>query len=201
MKAALYLRVSTRDKGQDVENQRRQLRQFCLSQDWQIVEEYEDHESGGKSDRTAFQAMFADASRRQFDIVVFWALDRLSREGTLATLRHLEMLEGYGVRWRSLTEAWIDRAGPFRDTIISLLASLAQQERIRLVERVRAGLDRAREKGTKTGRAIGRPLAVFRRDQVEQLRAEGHSWSQIARRLGVSSTAVRRAHAAGLIAL
>jgi DNA invertase Pin-like site-specific DNA recombinase len=195
MRAALYLRVSTRDKGQDAENQRRQLRQFCESQGWGIVAEFEDHDSGGKSDRPEFQRMRQCAARRQFDVLVFWALDRLTREGTLATLQYLQTLEGYGVHWRSLTEAWIDSAGPFRDTIISLLASLAKQERVRLIERVQAGMARARETGTRSGRPIGRPRIIFPRDQVAHLRKEGLSWNQIARRLGASPTAVRRVHA------
>jgi DNA invertase Pin-like site-specific DNA recombinase len=89
--------------------------------------------------------MLRDAGARKFDLLLFWALDRLTREGTLATLKCLEILEGYGVHWRSFTEPWIDSAGPFRDVVISLLASLAKQERIRIKERVRAGLDRYRQ--------------------------------------------------------
>ena len=76
---------------------------------------------------------------------------------------------------RSLTEEWIDNAGPFRDVVISLLASLAKQERVRIQERVRAGLERAKVKGTKSGRAIGRPKAVFDRGLAKQLRQEGMS--------------------------
>jgi DNA invertase Pin-like site-specific DNA recombinase len=83
--------------------------------------------------------MLADAGRRKWDLLVFWALDRFTREGTLATLKYLEQLETYGIRWRSFTEPWIDSAGPFRDVVISLLASLAKQERTRLKERVKAG--------------------------------------------------------------
>ena len=75
--------------------------------------------------------MMYDASIRKWDLLVFWSLDRFTREGTLATLKYLEQLEGYGIRWRSLTEPWIDSAGPFPD-VISLLASLAKQERVRI---------------------------------------------------------------------
>jgi DNA invertase Pin-like site-specific DNA recombinase len=137
--------------------------------------------------------MLRDAAARRFDILFFWSLDRLTREGTLATLKYLELLETYGVRWRSLTEPWIDRAGPFRDVIISLLASLAKQERVRISERVRAGLTRAKQYGTRSGRAIGRPAALFRRDQALELRTQGLSWRKIAQTVGVSPTTVRRA--------
>jgi putative DNA-invertase from lambdoid prophage Rac len=137
--------------------------------------------------------MLRDAAARRFDVLFFWSLDRLTREGTLATLKYLELLESYGVRWRSLTEPWIDSAGPFRDVIISLLASLAKQERVRISERVRAGLTRARQYGTRSGRSIGRPRSVFDRDRVLELRRQRFSWRKIAKIIGVSPTTVRRA--------
>ena len=129
--------------------------------------------------------MLRDAAARRFDVLFFWSLDRLTREGTLATLKYLELLESYGVRWRSLTEPWIDSAGPFRDVIISLLASLAKQERVRISERVRAGLTRAKQYGTRSGRSIGRPRALFPRDRALELRRQGLSWRKIAKTIGV----------------
>jgi DNA invertase Pin-like site-specific DNA recombinase len=77
MKVAIYARVSTKDKGQDTVNQLAQLREFAAKQNWAIFREYVDHESAAKSDRTEFQRMFEDASRRKFDLLLFWALDRL----------------------------------------------------------------------------------------------------------------------------
>jgi DNA invertase Pin-like site-specific DNA recombinase len=142
MKAALYLRASTDNNNQDTDNQRLQLQQFCKTQSWNIVAEYEDYESGSKADRVQFRQMLQDAGKRKWDLLVFWSLDRFTREGTLVTLKYLEQLEHYGIRWRSYTEPWIDSAGPFRDVVISLLASLAKQERIRIRERVNAGLQR-----------------------------------------------------------
>jgi DNA invertase Pin-like site-specific DNA recombinase len=193
MRVALYTRVSTQNKGQETANQLLQLRECCHAQNLSIIVEYEDHESGGKSDRIAFQQMLREAAARRFDILFFWSLDRLTREGTLATLKYLELLENYVVRWRSLTEPWIDSAGPFRDVIISLLASLAKQERVRISERVRAGLTRARQYGTRRGTSIGRPRSVFDRDRVLELRIQRFSWRKIAKIIGVSPTTVRRA--------
>lgn len=192
MRAALYARVSTIGKGQTTMNQISELRRFCEAQDWPVACEYEDYDSGAKSGRAQFQTMLRDAAARKFDVLVFWSLDRLTREGTLATLRYLESLESYGVRWRSLMEPWIDSVGPFRDVIVSLLASLAKQERVRLSERVRAGLVRAKQLGTRSGRPIGRPKAVFPRDRARELRTAGYSWREIAKVLGVSGTTVRR---------
>jgi DNA invertase Pin-like site-specific DNA recombinase len=140
--------------------------------------------------------MWKDAAQRRFDVLLFWALDRFSREGVLETLTYLQRLNSYGINWRSHTEQYLDSCGVFREAVLAILAAVAKQERIRISERTRAGLDRAREKGTRTGRPIGRPRVVFRRDQVGELRKEGLSWRQIALRLHTSPTAVRRAHAA-----
>src|SRR5215469_123307 len=102
MRAALYTRVSTRDKGQETENQRQQLREFCRAQDWPIVAEYEDHESGANAGRIQFRAMMTEASRRRFDVVVVWALDRFSREGVGETFDHIGHLSAHGVQFVSL---------------------------------------------------------------------------------------------------
>jgi len=193
-KVAAYLRISTKDGSQDTNNQRLQLQQFCDAQHWEIVREYQDHESGSRADRPEFRQMMQDAGTRKWDLLVFWALDRFTREGTLATLRYLEQLESYGVRWRSFTEPWLDSAGPFRDVVISLLASLAKQERIRIRERVTAGLERARLTGTKSGKAIGRPRKIFDRQQVVLLRGQGRSWPEIARTMRVGVGTVVRAY-------
>ena len=85
---ALYARVSTKEstERQNVENQLRELRDFCTKQDWEVIAEYIDHESGAKTDREQFQLLFVHAHQRKFDAVVFWALDRFSREGSRETL-------------------------------------------------------------------------------------------------------------------
>jgi DNA invertase Pin-like site-specific DNA recombinase len=85
MRAALYTRISTLDKGQEPANQVRQLREFCAAQGGTIVQGYEDHESSGKADRLQFKAMMTDAAQREFDVLLFWALDRFSREGVYQT--------------------------------------------------------------------------------------------------------------------
>jgi len=188
MRVALYLRVST-DK-QETENQAIQLREFAAKQGWQIVHEYCDYESGSKNDRAQFQRMFDDASRRKFDMVLFWALDRLSREGVLETLQYLNQLTGYGVGWRSFTQQYLDSTGMFRDAIIGILAALAQQERVQRAERTKAGLARVRA----TGKRLGRParLNSEHHEAVRRLRAAGVSFRAIARQLGISDHSVRR---------
>ena len=93
---AIYCRVSTRDKGQDFTNQLLALREFASKQGWTIVNEYIDQQSAKDDDRPAFRQMFQDASQRKFDVLLFWSLDRLSREGVLETLQHLQRLTSYG---------------------------------------------------------------------------------------------------------
>ena len=190
-RVALYARVSTKDKGQDHENQLIQLRAFARTQDWIVVHEYVDKASGKRSDREQFQAMFAAASRREFDVLGFWSLDRLSREGTVQTLNHLQRLTSYGVDYRSFTEQYLDSTGMFKEAVIGILAAVAKQERVRLSERTVAGLERSRAQG----RVGGRPRAeddpstmkAFRR-----LRESGLSVRRIAAEMKVSPTTVQK---------
>src|SRR5207302_1262078 len=113
---------------------------------------YVDHASGGSGDRQMFQEMFTDAAQRKFDLVLFWSLDRFSREGVLETLQYLQRLTNNGVDWWSLKEEYLRSVGIFRDAVLSILATIAKQERIRLSERVMAGLERARAEGKDLGR-------------------------------------------------
>src|SRR5712664_344038 len=182
----IYARVSTKDRGQETENQLTQLRGFAASQGWTVFAEYVDHESGSHDDRPQFKQMFKDASQRRFDTLLFWSLDRLSREGVLETLQHLQRLTGYGVGYRSFSEQYLDSCGIFRDAVIVILAVIAKQERIRISERTKAGLASARAKGVK----LGRPSVNVDAAEVRRLRAEGHSFDAIAKQLGVSKGTV-----------
>ena len=190
-RVALYARVSTKDKGQDHENQLIQLRAFAVTQNWEIVQEFVDKASGKRSDREQFQKMFVAASKREFDVLAFWSLDRLSREGTVETLNHLQKLISYGVDYRSFTEQYLDSTGVFKEAVIGILAAVAKQERVRLSERTIAGLERARSKG----RIGGRPKIEddARRMQIYQKhKTLGLSIRGIAKLMGVSPTTVQK---------
>jgi DNA invertase Pin-like site-specific DNA recombinase len=188
MQVALYARVSTRDKGQDTENQLAQLRAFAASQKWTVVHEYVDCATGKHSDREQFQRLFDDASRRRFDLVLFWSLDRFSREGVLETLHHLQRLAQYGVGYRSFTEQYLDSCGIFKDAVLSILATIAKQERIRISERVHAGLAKARRQG----RVGGRPRLVLSHAKVSARSREGCTIREIAEEMGVSPASIHR---------
>jgi len=108
---------------------------------YEVFQEYTDQESGTKSDRPAFTRLFSDGAKRKFDLLLFWSLDRFSREGTRKTIFYLQQLDDYGILYKSFTEQYLDSTGIFKDVIISILATLAKQEQIRLSERVRAGMN------------------------------------------------------------
>jgi DNA invertase Pin-like site-specific DNA recombinase len=153
MRLAIYARVSTKGVGrQDAENQLRQLRAFAESQLWIVVDEFVDRLSGKTADREQFQLMFQSASIRGFDVLLFWSLDRLSREGTVATLNHLQRLNSYGVGYRSFTEQFLDSTGIFKEAVVGILAAVARQEGVRLSESTIAGLQRAKAPGRVGGR-------------------------------------------------
>jgi DNA invertase Pin-like site-specific DNA recombinase len=178
MRVALYVRVSTKDTKQEYENQLLQLRRFVANNEkWEIVKEYADKVSGSTADRPAFKLMFEEASRREFDLVLFWSLDRFSREGVLDTLQHLKRLTSQGVEWYSYKEEYLRSIGVFRDAVLAILAVVAQQERIRMSERVTAGLERAR----KQGKHVGRPKTVVDKVIVKDMREQGRSVAEIAK--------------------
>src|SRR5262252_9446730 len=185
---AIYARVSTKDKGQDPENQLSQLCEFAQAHGWQITHEYVDHVSGKTSDRAQFKRLFADASRRQFDLVLFWSLDRFSREGALQTLKHLELLASYGVGYKSFSEQYLDSCGIFKDAVLSIIATVAKQERILKSDRTKAGLARARREG----RVGGRPRLVLDREKVFALDEQGHTQQEIASEFGCSQISISR---------
>ena len=187
MNCGLYVRVSTNK--QETENQLGQLRDFAQKQGWTLVAEYPDEVTGKHADRPQFQRMFRDASQGKLDVLLFWSLDRLSREGALETLQHLNRLTSYGVQWRSFTEWYLDSTGTFRDAIVSILATLAKQERIRLSERTKAGLERAR----KQGKVLGRPRADVNGSEIRALRAQGLSWGAIGRQTGLARATCQKA--------
>jgi DNA invertase Pin-like site-specific DNA recombinase len=188
MRVAVYARVSKDDGSQDTENQLHELREFCQRSNWKIVAEYVDRASGKSADRTQFKRMFEDASKRKFDLVLFWALDRFTREGVLETLNHLQRLNTWGVNWRSYTEAYFDSCGPFKDVVVSLMATLAKLERQKISERTKSGLQRAK----RAGKTLGRPRVEVNRSHLQALQAEGMSLRQIAAKGGLSlSTVVR----------
>lgn len=164
LRVGIYARVSTDDKGQDPLNQLMQLREFAFQQGWEIVCEYVDEQSTKNAIRPGFADMWRGAEAHRFECLLFWSLDRLTREGTLATLNYLRRLKDHGIAFKSYTEQYIDSLGIFSDAIIGILGAIAAQERIRISDRTRAGLARAKAQGAR----LGRPKGSFKKNKVSR---------------------------------
>jgi DNA invertase Pin-like site-specific DNA recombinase len=189
MRAAIYSRVSTQK--QDAENQAAQLKSLAQARGWQLVLEFTDVVSGGSKacEREQLTAAFAAAKAGQFDVLMFWSLDRLTREGTLETLQYLKELKASGVDYFSHEEQYLDSTRPFNDSIISLRADMAREEKRAVSRRTKAGLENLKAQGVK----LGRPAKAHDASQLAQvasLRTAGQSLRQIARALGCSKTQV-----------
>jgi DNA invertase Pin-like site-specific DNA recombinase len=188
MRVAIYARVSTKDKGQDTENQLHQLRAFA-EQHGSIYMVYTDQESGGKADRTEFKQLLLEAYQKKFDLVVFWRLDRFSREDALATLRYLKELKDHGVNYKSFTEPYLDSLGPFGDVIVSMLATIAAQDLIKISENTKAALAKKKAAGVQLGAPTKSAGTV---EQVRRLKTGGASNQAIARALKMSPSTVAK---------
>ena len=157
MKIAIYARVSKNDTSQDPQNQVDPLQDYAKALGGEVVEEYIDLASGSSSDRENFLRMLNDADRHKFDLLLIWSLDRLSREGISNTLGYLERLKKNGIAIKSLQESWLDtRDEGIGQLLIAVFSWVAQQERKRIVERTKAGLERAKREGKKLGRPAGK---------------------------------------------
>jgi DNA invertase Pin-like site-specific DNA recombinase len=183
-RAALYCRVSTGD--QHLEIQLYDLREFARQRGFEIVNEYTDTISGAKSKRPALDQLLADARRNRFEIVIVAAFDSLARN-----VRHfLEVLDEFnhlGITFISLREN-IDTAGPLGRAMVVIVGAIAELERSLIVERVRAGMRRAKLEGRRIGRA---PLDIDR-SQVVADRVSGMSLTQVAKKHRVSRATVCR---------
>jgi DNA invertase Pin-like site-specific DNA recombinase len=199
MRAAIYIRVSTAsrtrqgetatfDQNPDVQEQ--PLRELVAQRHWELIRVYQDRASGAQERRPGLDALMTDARRGQFDAVVVWRFDRFARSVRQLVLA-LEEFRGLGIEFISHQEA-LDTSTPMGRAMFTIIAAMAELERNIIRERVVAGLEYARQHGTKSGRAVGRPRAVFRRDEVAVLREQGLSIREIARELNVSIGTVRR---------
>ena len=153
-KCAIYTRVSKEE--QHPESQIQQLKKFVELSKWDIYKIYIDKISGRITDRPQFQQMLKDARTHKFDIVIVWSLDRFSREGIRNNLNYLERLKKHNVTFKSYTEPLIDtgQEGVW-EIIFAILSWVAKREAIRISERTKAGLERAKAQGKQLGRPKG----------------------------------------------
>ncbi len=178
------MRVSTVD--QHPETQLHDLRQMAAQRGYEIVAEYTDRISGAKARRPGLGELMRDARRGRFDVVLVWASDRIARS-TRHFLEVLDELNRLNIEFVSFREQ-IDTGGPLGRAIVVIIGAIAELERNLIIERVRAGMRRARLEGRHIGR---RPLEL---DHTSILldRQRGHSLSQLARAYRVSRTTIHR---------
>lgn len=183
-RAALYLRVSTVD--QHTETQVYDLEQLALQRQLEIVARYSDKVSGTRARRPGLDQMMADARRGKFDVVLVWAGDRLAR-----SVRHylevLDELSRLNIEFISFREQ-LDTGGPLGRAVVVIIGAIAELERNLIVERVRAGMRRARL----DGQHIGRPRLEVDREAVLRDRARGFSLAELAKTYRVSRASIAR---------
>jgi DNA invertase Pin-like site-specific DNA recombinase len=183
-RAVLYMRVSTVD--QHPESQLHDLQELARQRGYEIAREYTDRISGTKAKRPGLDELMRDARRGRFDVVLVWASDRLAR-----SVRHflevLDELSHLGIEFVSYREN-LDTSGPLGRAITVIIGAIAELERNLIVERVRAGMRRAKLEGRHIGR---RPLEIDRAAVLRD-RAHGQSLGEIAKSFSISRATVSR---------
>jgi DNA invertase Pin-like site-specific DNA recombinase len=183
-RAALYLRVSTVD--QHPENQLHDLRTLVLQRGYEITNTYEDRISGAKAKRPGLDRLMHDAKHAKFDVVLVGAFDRIARS-TRHFLEILDELNHLTIEFVSFREN-IDTGGPLGRAMVVIIGAIAELERNLIVERIRAGMRRARLDGRQIGR---KPLEVDRAGLLRD-RSKGKSYNDLAASYGISKASVGR---------
>lgn len=177
--AAIYARVSTQEQSPDM--QLIALREFAKKRGFKIFREYVDVVSGTTESREQYNQLFSDVRKRLVDVVIVWKFDRFARS-TKMLLAALDEFHTLGVDFISYQEN-IDTMSPLGRVMFTLIGAIAEFEREMIVQRVRAGLHKAKLQGKKIGRP---PVASSRKKEVRELRVQGLSIRQICKRVGLS---------------
>src|SRR5262245_30426905 len=199
MNAAIYCRVSKDELNTD--NQTFELKAYARRAQHDITAEFIDVETGSHADRQGLNALLDAASRKEFEIVLFVRLDRITRLGAFHAHAFFHRLDAYGVSYKSLNDPYLDSNIPMvRDILISIMATFAKNERETLIARTKAGLARARAEGKTLGRprVLGSKGHVGDLQQIRRLHRAGKSQRQIAAALKLSKGTVQRALASML---
>lgn len=185
-KVAVYARISTADKHQDLETQLFPLREFVTARGWQMHEIYTDVMSGSKESRPSLDKLMQDARRRKFDVVLVYRFDRFARS-TKQLINSLELFSSLGIDFASYQEA-VDTSTPAGKAMFTMISAFAELERSIIVERVRSGLERARAQG----KQLGRPKRSLKLQELTELRSKGFSLRKIEGITGVSRATLHR---------
>jgi len=185
-RVAIYARVSTTE--QSTESQLLDLRRYVADRGWQTLREYVDEGvSGTKDSRPALNQLMNDAKKRRFDVILVWRFDRFARS-TRHLINALEEFKNLKIDFVSYQEN-IDTSSPLGGAIFTIISAVAQLERDIIAERVKAGLRKAKA----NGRTLGRPRVAVDATRIAHLRAQGRSWAEISKKLGVGKGTAQRA--------
>ena len=185
-RVAIYCRVSTLEQSND--SQLLDLKRYIQERGWHIFKEYCDNGiSGSKDNRPALNELLDDAKKRRFDVVLVWRFDRFARS-TKHLILALEEFRNLGIDFVSYQEN-IDTSSPLGSAIFTIISAVAQLERDIIAERVKSGLRRAKENGKK----LGRPRVAVDVTRIAALRAQGYSWAEVSRELGIGKGTAQRA--------
>lgn len=185
---AAYMRVSTKN-AQDFTLQLTDIKKYIKYHEMILSDDmiFTDKDSGAKEDRKGLEEMFQAAESGSFDTLIIWSLDRLSREGIARMSSYLERLKKCNVRLVSIKESWLDTAGPMCDLLIAIFSWVAQQERIRISERITSKLNAIKKTPENPdGIILGRPTKILDAPTIKELLNGGMSVRQVAVQLHVS---------------
>jgi DNA invertase Pin-like site-specific DNA recombinase len=187
MKTAIYARVSTTGKGQDVDMQLRDLRSYAKSRGMEVFKEYCDNGiSGRKDNRPELNKLMADARKKKFDAVLCWRFDRFARS-TKHLVTALEEFLHLGIDFISYQEN-IDTSSPMGKAMFTIVSAISELEADIIKERVMAGLANARAKGVR----LGRPAPHFDKGELIRLRNSGLTIRAIAEKMGLKRSYVHK---------
>lgn len=178
-KVAIYARVSTND--QDPDMQLLALREYAEKRKFKVYKEYVDYISGKANDRLGLNQLFDDVRKRKLDVVLVWKFDRFARS-TRDLVSALDEFNNLGVDFISYQEN-IDTTSALGKAVFTIIAAIAEFEKEIIVDRVKAGLKKARSKGVRLGRE---PISIETRNKLHKLRKKGLSIRQIAKKLKLS---------------
>src|SRR4051812_8836256 len=181
LRAGLYARVSTEDRGQDPETQLRPLREYARRRGFSVVGEFVDHASGTTEVRPRYQRLLEAARKRELDVVLVWRYDRFARS-TRALVNALGEFKARGVAFISYQED-VDTTTPQGELVFGMMANLAQFESALIGERVKAGMARAKAQGKRTSRP---PIPEATRRKIAELYGQGMPIKQISKQLGIA---------------
>lgn len=185
-RVAIYARISTSDKGQNLETQILPLEEFVAARGWIITQMYTDIMSGAKESRPSLDNLMRDAKRRKIDAVVVYRFDRFARS-TKQLINTLELFSSLGIDFISYQEA-IDTSTPAGKVMFTMISAFAEFERAIISERVKSGLERARAKGKK----LGRPISQVSTEEILKLRRTGMAIRAISELTHLSKSSIQR---------